>query len=504
MINVLVVEDEPPILKSICRNIEKANENFKIVNTAYDGKAALEILENHHNIIDLVITDIHIPLMNGIELLKIINKKYPDIITMVLSGFENFNYAKDAFKCGIFDYMLKPVDKILLKKQLDSIEKLIKKNRKTDINKMLYDGINSGKVAGLETLLEGQPLKILLICAGPFPIREYDYLLPGRSYWERVDLKRVCKRFLNNMKYWIIPGKNSVEKIIIIAGNSQSIKNYEQNIHSYLNSIDPMPITTCSSPVIVDYSSLSKVHYQQRIALHNNIKFSKPSFIEYNPYLSERITKVDIKQLNQQLKQEIISHRGNNISELIINKINEVISEDLYQVDLEAFLHFIVYFLNNYKSNNNLYTNPEKMIKKLITNSFTKKDILEGVTDFLNEFLTHKNSITLQKEDMVKEIADFLMLNYDKTISNQTLSDQFGLVPSYISNIFKTSMGLSPLDFILKYRMEKAKSLLINRSDLLTKDVAELVGYSDPLYFSRVFKKYFGENPAKIKKSRPI
>lgn len=105
--NVMLVEDEPLLSQSLAKHIESLDDGYKVVCQAPDGQSALDLLEKQE--IHLIMTDVQMPVMNGLVLAKHIHEKYPHIITIILTGFADFNYAQEALRQGVFDYLLKPV-----------------------------------------------------------------------------------------------------------------------------------------------------------------------------------------------------------------------------------------------------------------------------------------------------------------------------------------------------------------------------------------------------------
>jgi two-component system, response regulator YesN len=105
--NILVVEDEVLLGQSLARHIEELNDGFKVTAQAQNGEEALEYL--HSQNIHLVISDIRMPVMDGLALAKIIHEQFPHILTVLLTGYADFAYAREAIKQGVFDYLLKPV-----------------------------------------------------------------------------------------------------------------------------------------------------------------------------------------------------------------------------------------------------------------------------------------------------------------------------------------------------------------------------------------------------------
>ena len=108
--NIFVVEDEPPILREILSIIESFHEDYCLLGSAVNGKDALQFLEKRGAEIDVLITDIQIPVLTGLELISHIRDSYPHILCIILTGYSDFNYARQALRYGVFDYLLKPVD----------------------------------------------------------------------------------------------------------------------------------------------------------------------------------------------------------------------------------------------------------------------------------------------------------------------------------------------------------------------------------------------------------
>ncbi|MGE5613822.1 MAG: response regulator [Bacillota bacterium] len=104
---VIIAEDEPLILSNLVKKITNMNIGFQVVGTAEDGKAAMELIENHSP--DVLVTDIRMPVMDGLELLKAVSSRHPNIRKIVVSGYDDFKYAQQAIKFNAVDYLLKPL-----------------------------------------------------------------------------------------------------------------------------------------------------------------------------------------------------------------------------------------------------------------------------------------------------------------------------------------------------------------------------------------------------------
>jgi YesN/AraC family two-component response regulator len=131
---IIIVEDVELILKSIVRNIQQLEMGFEIVATAENGKTALDLIGQYTP--DIVISDIKMPIMNGLELLDVVSKNYPYIVKIIISGYDEFEYAQQALKFEVKDYLLKPLREEELKNTLDRVKIYLDSQRER--NKKLF------------------------------------------------------------------------------------------------------------------------------------------------------------------------------------------------------------------------------------------------------------------------------------------------------------------------------------------------------------------------------
>lgn len=116
--NIFVIEDEPPILREIVTIINSFHEDYQVIGTATNGQQAVDFLKKTGNQVDVMITDIQIPIKNGLELISYVNQHFSHILSMILTGYGSFDYARSAIQNGVFGYLLKPVDEDELRNEL--------------------------------------------------------------------------------------------------------------------------------------------------------------------------------------------------------------------------------------------------------------------------------------------------------------------------------------------------------------------------------------------------
>ena len=141
MYRALIVEDEPPILRKITSSLRAVSDAFDI-EVAHDGQEAFEYLMNHP--VDVVFTDIRMPIMDGLALSDKIRKLYPEICILIITGYYDYSYAKSAIQTGVFDYILKPLSSVEFRATIQRVEQHLDKQRSQRILQSLTN-IASGQ-----------------------------------------------------------------------------------------------------------------------------------------------------------------------------------------------------------------------------------------------------------------------------------------------------------------------------------------------------------------------
>jgi two-component system, response regulator YesN len=254
MVRVLVVDDEPLMLRNVRRMVEQAHKSFKVVGEAYDGEEALKKIEELSP--DVVITDIKMPVMDGLELINEIKTRKINVFTVLLSGYRDFEYARKAVTLDAIEYLLKPLSIDVLKELFDNI--LLNFDKKVmGIQTEVLTKIIKGNVR-----IESKELSLfnfayythLLICAGSYYLFATHALIPSKTFWLRNPFKDLVEKHLKNIdKYWIIDGEHENERLIVIAWNDSfmDITNECANLHNELAD-KQMPITTITGSVSQD------------------------------------------------------------------------------------------------------------------------------------------------------------------------------------------------------------------------------------------------------------
>lgn len=492
MYRVLIVEDEPPILRGICNAVKQVNENFEVTSTAFNGQDAVELLKK--NSYDLVITDINMPVNDGFYVLDYISKNCPHTISVILTGYQEFEYAKKAIKYKVYDYLVKPINKPGLEKLLNSIDNHLSTRKRENKREKLFSSVHTNTYIDKVNEALGENCYMFLLCAGSFPVTGYDSMTPGSSLWETYNLDEILKTIINENFSWIINGKTPSEHIIILAGNSKTCSTFSRSLFNMLSQ-QKIPITIVVSEQINNYSQIYPTHNLLRDYMYQKIIFGKSNLLFYSKSKDDKKSNTIFDE--QKLKISLNYNSVSKTRKAVIDIIKSFENKHITQQELKNNLRRILYMIDASTKEN--INNIEATLNEVIVNSFNYDSLLEGM-DVLIKNCYNKTAIySSDKKALVEDIKKYIDDHLSEPISNQILSKIFGLVPSYISTIFKSHTDIILSEYIINKRMEKAKQLLLSDNNLLAKDVARLVGYNDPLYFSKVFKKRTGSYPSKFK-----
>lgn len=409
---IIVVDDDNIIRMGLKKMIEKISDTYNVVSSFQNGLLTFEYLKEHTDI-DLVITDIKMPVMTGIELIeKSVNELNKPPLFLVLSGYDEFTYVRDTMKMGAFNYLLKPIKREDLKKVIEEAEKKISERKNND--RILDKSIEILKKDFFKNIL--------------FSNREIDKQ-GQRKLMENIQLD-------DNYRYKMIalnkkPDNNVLSDFIkLIKANSDEI---EYSYFVYKNSI--------------------------YIIFYVNTKLCN----DYDNVFEFISNKTDLF-----IEQKIAVYIMKTIDE--IWKLRE--HADLVKKILDNS--------DNYKEAKKYYIEDDERLKQVLNG-----DISDG-----------KSNTTV-----IKLAKDYIINNYNKNISLKDVADEVFLSQNYLSELFKREMGEGFYDFLSKYRITKAKEILLT-TNLKVYEIAQMVGYNDSITFGRAFKKITGITPNSFRNNR--
>jgi len=479
MYNFIIVDDEELIRKGTLKKIDKLQLPITCVGEATNGLEAMEILKKHTP--HFIITDMDMPLMDGSQLLDNIIRNYQNIKVIIISGFENFSYAQKAIQAKAVSYILKPFSKETLCLALEQILEALHQEEKQLTNPMAETELTllSHFIIGNITFSKILPQTILSLTDKKLTLATIYYKKPIN--WNSVTTPFTM---LQNPQH---------EKMAFLL--------LEEGV-SDLNL--PFPSNDYLCGFSKEFNHPSQLHeaYTQTIAALNKMRLVDEMPLYY--YQKETSSREIIFDNIDEILFFIESGNSQQLKNRLTTLFHEMItSHHMTLNELKKFgLHIIEQTKGMLNSRFNFSTNYTlPIIDKTVEESiFSFNEVIEYFLVFLSNIAeSMRNEKIYASQDTIENVKKYILKNYDKNIKLDFLSDIFFLNSTYLSTLFKERTGQKYIDFLNSVRIEKAKELL-KKSERKISHISKSVGYDNPKYFFRVFKKYTGLSPEQYKK----
>ena len=512
MYTYIIIDDEELIRKGTIKKLSNLEQQIKCIAEASDGKEGIELIKQFHP--DFVILDIQMPGMNGMELLPYLAKNYPHLPLIVISGYQNFDYIKQAISSNALEYILKPfsreaIQKVVLKaiKRLEDdshIKNQIKISQQ-EKEQAQYDY----DIHVLRTIILGYQEH-----GSNLSSKKLSYLLKNHSLCLlAISLsKPIHDKTISSMLHRLgfedlilpfsIPNNDTLYLFLLfIPQNTAKSKNLA--IQQFLNDI--IPQITMIDPKIhigislihdsIDslntcYSEAISALNQQYVIQDNSQRYffipqTSPIPITWNKE-DELLFRIEagITQEVQLLTDELFDyyHTIPNCTLLDV-KYHCYKLSDLCRQLLDEY----VGDAHNVKSSTSM--------QNVVNNIFSIEDLKTYYKQFfLNLTKMIEPDSIYAIEDTIKKVEIYIQRNYQKNLSQEFLSSLFYINRSYLSTLFKKRTGKKFVDYLNQIRISKSIELLTN-TDKKMYQIARLVGYDNTKYFFRIFKKQIGITP---------
>lgn len=531
MIKLLVIDDEIWIRERIAREIPWDSVGAEVIGAAQDGMEALEQIEQTQP--DVIITDIRMPGLDGIELLKELKSRSIDSKIIILSGYNDFSYAKDALRYGAFDYVLKPVeDEELLEivnkcivalkmerekeRYIRSLEKKAELGYQAIKEKMLLDIISGDYQDGKNNVDEeyasawntfqdamAKSSHRCILVALNYPSED-----PERRELEHFIIKNVMTEILE--KYGIVNKAyfhSRVEWLFVLScGHLEDIV---QRLFQDLDIVREMAVQRLGLDIAIgvgescdDFFNIA-YSYQTVRSLMRYRKWIGSNHIIYHS--ANIVTQIKAIGHYSTARLALCLKEGNfSEAEKELTDIYKKAKRNVPQTQLSAVCRMIWVdvekeFYQYFKT----YTG-EGNANYFRIEFWNTVDDIENEEQFL-ELLHRFQQENAKNVNKGKKIAlkarDYIVQNYNRPISLNNVADYLELNPSYLCRVFKEEMNVSFVTFLQNYRMDKAEDLLTN-TDYKIYEISEKVGYENQQYFNKVFRNVKGVSPSAVRENR--
>jgi two-component system, response regulator YesN len=462
---ILIADDELLERKAMKKFIQDNFRDMEVVGEAVNGRKAIELAKEM--IPDIIFMDIKMPGINGLEAIEKIHAIRPKTKFILVSAYDTFDYAKQAMQFGIKDYILKPGKKeeiitalFRLKKEILNESKIEVEKRQSEqllkesfIRKLLKEPLT-------EDAFELQNRLYPQMKSGYFFVMSYDNM-PAEKMLAEIIGKHVQDSF-------IVYKENDVFTVGIFVNHD--VRKADQLLVARQLQIELGEDIFIGIGHITDKLENFPKSYREAYTASFQLKTEKKS--------------------NYGFPQKDVNHHQNIVSR-IVQEIEKGKLDDAITAFRENALQLTIV------DKEDLYIAIQTMLAKKNI-SITKGSIstLQSNADWaiyinvccnkVNEYYQSKQSMTIAKE--------YIMTHYGESVSLEDIAELVNLSPNYFSNLFKEEFGETYIEFLTKIRMEQAKEL-IEKNTYSLKEISYMVGYKDPNYFSRVFKRYYHTSP---------
>lgn len=545
MLKIFLAEDEVVVRETIKRMIPWEELGFELVGEAADGEMALPLLLRQQP--DLLITDIKMPFMDGLTLARLAKKEIPGLKVVILSGYDDFNYAKQAIGIGVEDYLLKPITKNALIERLSEIrsryehEKTQKeyyekfqremqayeKNSSRDFFEALVGGsmdmmevYKRAEKLGLDIVAEAYNVLIFTMnCDEDFSGQRDEY-----SSWEAESLE-LLENFFAGHSSAMLFRSNIFSYGVLLKGQRETI---EENTRACVDEIRKIlsrqdgrrewflavgQSVERLSQIQKSYHTASRAFSQRYLYDENILYYDEMETMEHpggqaetedNAYLQ----KVDVNALNPAILQKFLSNGLQEETENFVKDYFYAIGQE--PMESLVFRNYVIL---------NVRFSVISFIKGLgcDTNEMESADTeevlaesgknMESAIAYAKKMISQAIEIRDQNSgnknrSILKTAVDFIDSHYmEEDISLNTVANVANVSSNHFSALFSQNMGQTFIEYLTTLRMNKAKELL-RCTGMRSSEIAGEIGYKDAHYFSYLFKKTQGMTPSDYRKAR--
>ena len=533
MLKVLLVDDEYYFREALKVTIEWEKWGFEICGEAKNGKIALEKMKTLQP--DIVIVDINMPIMDGLEFLEVVKTLNANVKVIILTGHSEFNYAKQAVHLGVINYILKPIEEKELLNTLLDIKDTIKKesNIKVEVNKLKRQVKKSKRIMKekfINDLIQGNIImtkegifdkfkyfnmniksEVYQICVVEIDAEEHpEWSLEDRQLWIAAVSNIISELLADNYRLDIT--YDNLEYIILVIGHNNDSSDIIkecligalEQVKEIVNKLLNFTITIGIGGIYEDVKNISVSYKEALVAIKSKTVFGNDKIIlhddisqmrlTYNFYTMEHRRQIlmnmrvgKVEEVNALIKNIFTEMKERNIHpDLLLANCVEMFStclEFMAEMGEEFYDDF-----ENYSSHFFEDIQSQKSINHM------EQYIIGIFNDLIKNATNNKNN---RASEIVKSVLDYIHDNYsDEDLNIGNISNNLFVNYGHLCYVFKKEIGKTINEYITSYRMSKAKKM-IEEGNCYVMDVASRVGYSDANYFGKCFKKRYGISPSK-------
>ena len=525
-IKVFLVEDEMVIRRGIKNSIDWEKEGYIFCGEASDGELAYPMIIKEKP--DILITDIRMPFMDGLELCKLVKEELPNIKILILSGYDEFDYAKEAIRLGVTEYLLKPISSGKLLEALNGVSESIRREKEdkdlvrkymeemrenTEHEKQkFFEQMIAGNLSMADALETGKKYEMNL-SAGMYNLLLFRFTLgeENRKSGELLgEAEYAIKKLTERLEY-VFEFQRDVEgwAFLLMADNeeqmSERVKELSKDLEEIMKNYSTITYFGGIGQPVARLRELEESFREAGRALAARFTMELNRIISVEDIrMAQNVDTLDdieitsfgeIEKTRTMLEKFLNNGAEDEIDEFVDVYINELPEENLKSVLMRQYIIMDAYivmmsFCEKIEGIEGEMQAQSEELKNSMKTIQTLEEIKNYIRMLLKKIIGVRDTISGRRYSDIIEIAkDQIRKTYmSDEISLNTIAAEVGMSPSYFSSIFSKEMGKTFVEYLTEIRMDRAKELLMC-SSMKTSEIGYEVGYKDPHYFSYIFKK---------------
>lgn len=525
-IKVFLVEDEMVIRRGIKNSIDWEKEGYIFCGEASDGELAYPMIIKEKP--DILITDIRMPFMDGLELCKLVKKELPNIKILILSGYDEFDYAKEAIRLGVTEYLLKPISSGKLLEALNGVSESIRREKEdkdlvrkymeemrenTEHEKQkFFEQMIAGNLSMADALETGKKYEMNL-SAGMYNLLLFRFTLgkENRKSGELLGEAEYAIEKLTERLEYVFEFQRGVEgwAFLLMADNeeqmSERVKELSKDLEEIMKNYSTIAYFGGIGQPVARLRELEESFREAERALAARFTMELNRIISVEDIrMAQNVDTLDdieitsfgeIEKTRTRLEKFLNNGAEDEIDEFVDVYINELPEENLKSVLMRQYIIMDAYivmmsFCEKIEGIEGEMQAQSEELKNSMKTIQTLEEIKNYIRMLLKKIIGVRDTISGRRYSDIIEIAkDQIRKTYmSDEISLNTIAAEVGMSPSYFSSIFSKEMGKTFVEYLTEIRMDRAKELLMC-SSMKTSEIGYEVGYKDPHYFSYIFKK---------------
>ena len=530
MYRAIIVDDEELVCKGLRKYFDWSKHNIQILSDFPDGQKAYQFVQE--NPIDLLVTDVRMPHMDGITLAGHVKELYPDAKIIFVSGYDDVAYLKNALKVDAIDYILKSIDLNELEETVSRVVKIMdtenaRKKELAEMEELLNQSFPLLQERLLLTLIRDdiedlgnirEHIEFLNIpldedsryCVLVLQLQRYYSTFSGMTERERqllsLKIQDECRRIGKEYGETICFKSRVGEYVMIISLEEDEYEDkllqISEKIQTHMKEYMDRLVYIGISNMFTGLKNIKTAYENAANAISKRYLLDDKLQISIDKY----VTDSEMKDYREKARKNLLECLSQGNTEKVTDVLNDLFGRISQEFDHNEQQNLMIYLLllptriiNDMKiKTENVYSDQRAIMEQfLCCKDFHEQCALiqslytQVATMMQSLSKTHSHAIVDQVRRKIEE-------RYKEQISISTLAEEVYLTPTYLCVLFKQTTGSTINEYLTMTRLEKAKQLLAD-SNIKLYDVCYEVGYLSPSYFSRLFKKYVGISPSEYR-----